>query len=93
MAEGSPVNTFRDSRLPTHGDAPGEPYITLTIDGLTELRLSVPEAGARLRRSRSRAASSTVASAAETTNPHVDRWGGQDLNLRPEDYESPALTD
>ena len=21
------------------------------------------------------------------------RWGGQDLNLRPEDYESPALTD
>jgi len=20
-------------------------------------------------------------------------WGGQDLNLRPEDYESPALTD
>ena len=25
--------------------------------------------------------------------PQVDRWGGQDLNLRPEDYESPALTD
>ena len=25
--------------------------------------------------------------------PLVDRWGGQDSNLRPEDYESPALTD
>ena len=25
--------------------------------------------------------------------PQVDPWGGQDLNLRPEDYESPALTD
>ncbi len=23
----------------------------------------------------------------------VDRWGGQDLNLRPTDYESAALTD
>ena len=27
------------------------------------------------------------------TFPQVDGWGGQDLNLRPEDYESPALTD
>ena len=25
--------------------------------------------------------------------PQVDRWGGQDLNLRPTDYESAALTD
>jgi streptogramin lyase len=24
--------------------------------------------------------------------PQVDRWGGQDLNLRPTDYESAALT-
>jgi hypothetical protein len=23
---------------------------------------------------------------------HLDRWGGQDLNLRPTDYESAALT-
>jgi hypothetical protein len=30
---------------------------------------------------------------AATLKPQVDRWGGQDLNLRPEDYESPALTD
>ena len=36
-------------------------------------------------------------SGASTTRPvaasQVDRWGGQDLNLRPTDYESAALTD
>jgi hypothetical protein len=67
------------------------------IYGVTELRLSVPEAGKRLLSSRSRAAAgvatSTVTSAAGTTNPQVERWGGQDSNLRPEDHESPALTD
>ena len=26
-------------------------------------------------------------------NHTVRRWGGQDSNLRPRDYESPALTD
>jgi Phage integrase family len=40
----------------------------------------------------------TSSSADSTTrygpaNPQVDRWGGQDLNLRPTDYESAALTD
>ena len=48
MAEVSPKTTFRDSGLPSPGDAPGGPHITLTIHGLTELRLSVPEAGKRL---------------------------------------------
>jgi hypothetical protein len=27
-----------------------------------------------------------------TGKRQVDRWGGQDLNLRPTDYESAALT-
>ena len=27
-----------------------------------------------------------------SAKPQVDRWGGQDLNLRPTDYESAALT-
>ncbi len=29
----------------------------------------------------------------KTSDLRLQRWGGQDSNLRPEDYESPALTD
>ena len=40
----------------------------------------------------SKSGSNSPLAADERGKAQVDRWGGQDLNLRPTDYESAALT-
>ena len=57
-------------------------------EGLERLRAAAPADSLR-----TLDADASVVPITSRRSPARSRWGGQDLNLRPEDYESPALTD
>ena len=98
MVQGSLKTTFLYSRLPTPGDVQASLRSRLTVPW------AHPSLGSPFRR-QVRASSDPDREVIKSASKHggvsppkrrtrkVDRWGGQDLNLRPEDYESPALTD